>query len=369
MRTTQAAENPMMSMVSSPKNERANDTKSSAAEPFGSQLNEKIKSAAENVDKSVANEPDSAEARSQVASEASDTASGEAAAAENQPQDDQSTEVEADALPAVADQLAGQLMALLAMQQIKPTVEAGPSSGETPVVTMQDVNLARGDAIQDEGTVLKDEAGKALPEAVFAGGETNEKEKFAVLSTVESRRAKVGVALGHGDNGAMPVSQATSRQEVVHAPTQHGVSVKVEAAVGSTAWGQEIGQKVVLMVGGKQQTLEMQLNPPQLGPLEVKLTLNQDQASVSFITAHGQVREALLQTVPKLGEMLADNGVMLANVQVDVGGSGRQPAFAQQSASGQYASGGRSDEDGQEVGVRVGSARLQGLPGQVSLFV
>lgn len=367
MRTTQAAENPIMSMASGPKKDRANDTKSTTAAPFGSQLNDKIKSATESVDKSVANDSDSADAQPQVATEVSESASDAANEAENQPLDGGSTETAAS--PVVADQLAGQLMALLAMQQLKQTTVAAPSVVESSSVVVQDVAVTQGEAEHEVIGAAKEGSRKALPEAAFAGGEVVEKEKFAALTAIESRRSKVGSGGGHSENGAIPVQQTSPRQEVVHAPQQHGVSVKVEAAVGSTAWGQEVGQKVVLMIGGKQQSLEMQLNPPQLGPLEVKLTLNQDQASVSFITAHGQVREALLQTVPKLGEMLADNGVMLANVQVDVGGSGRQPAFAQQSASGQYASGGMSDEDGQDVSVRAISTRLQGLPGQVSLFV
>ena len=92
-----------------------------------------------------------------------------------------------------------------------------------------------------------------------------------------------------------------------------------------------MGERLVWMVKGDQQTAELKLSPPNLGPLEVKLTLNHDQASVSFVSHHAAVRDALEAAIPRLREMLAQESVTLSNVDVGAG----QREFAQGGAQSQ----------------------------------
>jgi flagellar hook-length control protein FliK len=47
---------------------------------------------------------------------------------------------------------------------------------------------------------------------------------------------------------------------------------ELSARVGSEAWENQVGQKVVYMVGGEEQTASLTLNPPDLGPLQVVLS-------------------------------------------------------------------------------------------------
>ncbi len=104
----------------------------------------------------------------------------------------------------------------------------------------------------------------------------------------------------------------------------------VSAPVGSPAWGSEIGQKVLWMSNSNQHVAELHLNPPNLGPVEVRLTLQNDQASVQFVAQHHEVRAALESSMPKLREMMMDNGIALGNATV---GSG---SFGQSSFGDQY---------------------------------
>lgn len=365
MRTNQAVENPVLASISGPRKDRSDDGKSSSVMPFDAQLKDRMQS-----------KPDQSEKTEAVSNEGSvgspESGQEASAAAANAGEEQAASQVDQNADPAatqspLADMMAAQLMALLALQQqvqsaptARPTMESVPEGGEIQPLVQSTEPEVSSDRPQVEG-LAKD------AEAVFAARADEGPEKFAVQTAFELRRGKGLGGVGPQQEAQAHIGAAAVKQEVVHAPQQHGVAVKVESTVGTAAWGPEVGQKVVLMVGGKQQSMEMQLNPPQLGPLEVKLTLNQDLASVSFITAHGQVREALLQTVPKLGEMLADNGVMLANVQVDVGGAGSQPGFGHQSAGRDP--GRSSHENGAEPLGRVVTSRLPGVPGQVSLFV
>lgn len=98
-------------------------------------------------------------------------------------------------------------------------------------------------------------------------------------------------------------------------------------------WSQALGERLVLMAGREQQSAEIKLNPPHLGPLEVKLSLQQDQASVTFLAQHGPVREALEQAIPRLREMFGQQDIQLVNV--DVGQRREQPTGGQGEGRGQ----------------------------------
>ena len=90
----------------------------------------------------------------------------------------------------------------------------------------------------------------------------------------------------------------------------------LEARVGARGWDQGLGDKLVWMASHKQQVAELHLNPPDLGPLKITLTLNQDQASAQFVSTHAAVREAIETAMPRLREMLAENGITLGNANV-----------------------------------------------------
>lgn len=115
--------------------------------------------------------------------------------------------------------------------------------------------------------------------------------------------------------------------------------------VGEAGWGQAMAQRVMWMVGREQQTAEIRLNPAHLGPLEVKLSLHHDQASVSLLAHNGAVRDALEQALPRLRDMFNQQDIQL--VQVDVG-QRQDPRGGQADAnpSGQQAAHGNTGANG-----------------------
>lgn len=97
------------------------------------------------------------------------------------------------------------------------------------------------------------------------------------------------------------------------------VADKLSLPVGTTGWDQAVGQKVVWMVAGAQSNASLTLNPPDLGPLQVALSVVKDQATVSFTAALPEVRQALEAALPKLREMLADAGIQMGQASVNAG--------------------------------------------------
>lgn len=81
-------------------------------------------------------------------------------------------------------------------------------------------------------------------------------------------------------------------------------------------WAEGFGTRITWMVKNDMQGAELKINPPHLGPIQVRIQVSDDQANVSFVTQHGVVREAVEAALPKLREMLAENGLTLGSVDV-----------------------------------------------------
>ena len=64
------------------------------------------------------------------------------------------------------------------------------------------------------------------------------------------------------------------------------------------------------------QQAELRLNPASLGSVEVRLSINNDQASVTFLAQNAATRDALEQAMPRLRESLAENGLALSHSEV-----------------------------------------------------
>lgn len=90
----------------------------------------------------------------------------------------------------------------------------------------------------------------------------------------------------------------------------------LQPPVGASGWSDALGQKVVWMAGQHQQVAELHLNPPNLGPMEVRLTISNDQVTAQFVSHQPAVREAIEAAMPRLREMFADSGMTLGNASV-----------------------------------------------------
>lgn len=111
---------------------------------------------------------------------------------------------------------------------------------------------------------------------------------------------------------------------------------RVAVPVSQPGWSEAFAQRVVWMAGQQQSTAELHLNPPELGPVSIMLSLDNDQASVFFSSPHIPVREAIENALPNLREALGQAGIQLGETGVsaesfrrDAGGQeqqGRGPA-------------------------------------------
>ena len=82
------------------------------------------------------------------------------------------------------------------------------------------------------------------------------------------------------------------------------------------AWNQEMGERIVWMSNQGISSAEIKMNPQNMGPITVRIDMNQDQATISFTAQNSEVRTALEASIPKLREMLGSQNVTLADVNV-----------------------------------------------------
>src|SRR5690606_36500412 len=61
---------------------------------------------------------------------------------------------------------------------------------------------------------------------------------------------------------------------------------------------------------------ELRLDPPELGPVQVRVSMHNDQVNVTFNRNQIAVREALDQGAQRLRDMFAEQGLNLGDVNV-----------------------------------------------------
>lgn len=121
--------------------------------------------------------------------------------------------------------------------------------------------------------------------------------------------------------GFQPLPTTNSLADTSFASTlQQQASDLIRTPVSEPAWGDRMGQRVVMLAANQLKTAEIRLTPAELGPVRVKVSIEDGAANVTFQAAHAVTREALEQALPRLREMLAENGLTLG--QADVGDQG-----------------------------------------------
>ena len=92
---------------------------------------------------------------------------------------------------------------------------------------------------------------------------------------------------------------------------------QLNTPVNQKQWGNELTQRMSMMVSnGQQQVAELRLNPVHLGPLNVRIQIEDDQANISFVTNNQLVKEAVEVALPRLREQLQEQGLDLGHVDV-----------------------------------------------------
>jgi flagellar hook-length control protein FliK len=141
-------------------------------------------------------------------------------------------------------------------------------------------------------------------------------------------------------------------------------SAAITVPFGHAEWGQAFGNQVVWAVNQGMPGAELHLSPPDLGPMSVRISMDQDQASMAFSSPHAVVREAIEAALPRLRDMLGNQGITLADVNVSQHGGAdarRDP--------GEWRNGSASNNPGPAPGSMPGAALTRTSVGMLDVYV
>jgi flagellar hook-length control protein FliK len=111
---------------------------------------------------------------------------------------------------------------------------------------------------------------------------------------------------------------------------QTPVTARIDTPLGASGWGEAFQQKIVWLVDRQQQSAELHINPPHLGPVEVSLSLGEDGTHVAFASPHAAVREAIEASLADLKTALGEKGLSLGQATV-----GADPQAAREQLQGE----------------------------------
>ncbi|MFA0710717.1 flagellar hook-length control protein FliK [Vibrio splendidus] len=145
------------------------------------------------------------------------------------------------------------------------------------------------------------------------------------------------IASAAGVQGTATVGSAPTRAEI-QAAQQAPLQLTKELA------NEQVAEKVQMMMSKNLKNLDIRLDPPELGQMKIRMTMNNDVANVHFTVSNQQAREVIEQTLPRLREMLAQQGLQLADSSVQQQNSGQgQDRYN----NGEQQSGANRTNDGQ----------------------
>lgn len=228
-----------------------------------------------------------------------------------------------DAAPATAEPVAA---------VNKVTVEAGKSSG-APV--MEEAVAGSEDMQLPEESLLAKAGGSASRTSL--PGETN------TTQVAETRTAPPTTAV---------IAETTRAAESL-AVAGRGFTVQSQVGVpmGHPQWNQAVVNRVMWLSAQNLPSAEIRLDPPELGPLQVRIQVQNDHVQVNFVSQNPNVRDALDQQANRLREMFAENGMSL-----DVGVSDQ--AFSRRDQEQSSGGGNRNNADAGTEEEQPAAARI-----------
>ena len=248
--------------------------------------------------------------------------------------------------------------------------------GKDTKVAPQDL-AAADKAAQDAARNAATDTARKTSDAGSAVQSSKETSALASSKSVETREAGSALRADAATdiNAATTQAPAAAHSFAEQLASKLGSAQKTDAPqfsvptpVGSSAWAEDVGNRIVWMAGKDLGKAELILTPPHLGRVEISLSLNGDQASASFVAATPAAREALEQALPKLRDLMSQAGIDLSQANVSANNSGQQGA-QEQRWSGRRAGGG-GQAGGSDSGdvAAVPASRIRSGNGLVDTF-
>ncbi|ENM5788289.1 flagellar hook-length control protein FliK [Vibrio mimicus] len=195
-------------------------------------------------------------------------------------------------------------VAALAPQAVAANPMVNPASTVNPEVMASSAMLA------------------ALGGRALAGGD---ERRVTAESGQEGLAQQIAAAAGQGMGQSQALNRAEPQAVQTNATPLH---LNKEMAAD------QLAERVQMMMSKNLKNIDIRLDPPEMGRMHIRMNMQGDGATVHFTVANQHARDALEQTMPRLREMLAQQGVQLGDTSVQQQSAGQQQRYAGQEQSG-----------------------------------
>ena len=193
-------------------------------------------------------------------------------------------------------------------------------------------------------------AGEKLEDSGESDSELSFGELLETAETPSGTRTFADPSL----NRMHPLAQAISAQNLQPQQAQQPVQVPGQAVqLQQGGWSEAVVDRVMWMSSQNLKSAEIQLDPAELGRMEVRIEMTKDQTQVTFLSAHAGVRDQLEGQMQRLRDMFAQQGMSM-----DVNVSDQSQARGRQ-GQGQDGDGSRSRSGSSGAGEDVVSGAME----------
>ncbi|WP_113908313.1 flagellar hook-length control protein FliK [Aliidiomarina celeris] len=235
-------------------------------------------------------------------------------------------------------------------KELTPT-EAVVASFKQAADESKQANRAAVQAEQYEQTEPVDKGRSSrITEALLAANTNSEPARVVAAPVMANVASTAMPAQGSANSAFTPVSaQASAATAVPDTPFEQARQTQQYIELFSPQAPRQLRDQVAVMYNNRHQFAEMRLDPPELGRLQIRVQFNSEQqASVTFTVNSPQAREAVEQAMPRLREMLEEQGIKMADANVRE--ENQQQAQAQQGYQ-QSGSGSQNGNQGSGLGA------------------
>ncbi len=123
-------------------------------------------------------------------------------------------------------------------------------------------------------------------------------------------------------DGRLPAAASATTSPFATAPLASPRGGEIPAAIhmAGPRWSEALAGRVHWMIDQRLGEARIRLNPPELGALDIKISMVDDKAHVLLVASESGARELLETALPRLRELLLAGGLELANASVSDGG-------------------------------------------------
>lgn len=144
----------------------------------------------------------------------------------------------------------------------------------------------------------------------------------ASVSTDTGRNPDSGSLIGSGrfqsaiDLVSQQATNGAAKLAAENAAPLRGYATSIDVPVGHAEWGDKLVGKLSWLTARNMSVAEIHLTPPDMGPMEVKVRVQNEQANITVHSANPVVRDQLELHSHRLRDMLGEQGLSLAGFDV-----------------------------------------------------